>query len=855
MRRDRAGLLDRIVALERRERTPEVRLALAEAEFRLAVDPQAGIDESAERLRRAITHDPFSAKAHLHLGRVLHAGGHRWAALAACRDAYRLAPTTRRIPVLAGLVLLELDRREREVGVAVLAAVAGEQPAGVAAAMAELDGLLESPAEKKGRKRRPSVPDGAPAALWRGLLHEQVAVKTPTGSWVRAYLRAGPGLNTGDEATSEVCAAAVLLVAAGSEPGDIRGALPALPARTAAGHPAARMLTAVLDLAEAGDGGFAGLAARLVESRIVPAEVVCALQFGRSDPDRVDAVTAVRQLDGYPAAMRESDCFRELRIAVLDAHARRAWSLERLEEAGILWRATVPMDPYRTAVAINLALIATRTRSPAYGAAWERAAELPYLHAAAMADTAYQCEDRLALHRALAEQSLNHSGSSDPSDEDIGSWVADGDAVEVWLRHWDLYYVNSRLRFRSPVHVLGAAPDAGPGELTEARDVLLRHLEASIGEQDWAGAALFCALARERVTRAWQQALDDPGGDPHRESEQQASDDLLSQAKRRVLLLHSLSISLRGGTSARYRRLLCAITRREFLLPIGRLHELCVAQKSLSGKVHLAAILEVATAEFAAGWSGGAPADPADTRRMLADLGAAQRAAPDRAGLWVPYGRLLSWSGREAEAYAGVAQAWAGLRDRAAGDDGDDARRRGARIRDLLIALADDIAEAELDRESSGADGVQADAVAAGRKAMACRPLSVVPAAVTARALAGTGEAARVAEAVRILSDRLRTAPADSQRARLRAALRGLRSADDAVRQLAAALHQKAVVAVRQSGAAGRPDATVLREAIADLEHAVTLARARSLGRQIGPIETELSRLRGLAGDRREAGT
>jgi hypothetical protein len=734
--------------------------------------------------------------------------------------------------------------------VALLGAVAGGDPAAVATAMAEVDGLLQSPPGRSGpaagRRRRPSIQDGAPVVLWRGLLYEQIARKPPTGSWVRAFLRARPALDDDEATTSEVCMAAVILLVSGAEPGDVRGALPGLAEPAAAGHPAARMLAAVLTLAETDDDEFGRAAASLAQSRIVPIEVVCALQFTRSDPDRVDALTAVRHLDRYPAAVREHACFRELRIAVLDAHARRAWSLERFDEAGILWRATMPIDPYRTEVAINLALMATRTRSPAYAAAWERAAELPYLHAVAAADTGYLADDRLALHRALTEQSRHQPDGRDPSGGDLLRWVADGDAVEVWLRQWDLYYVNSRLRFRSPVHLLGAAADAGPDALIEARDVLLRHLDGSIGEQDWAGATLFCALARDRVMRAWRQARDQPDSDPHRETEQAAADELLNEAKRRVLLLHSLSIALRKGTSARHRRLLCAIARRECLLPVARLHELCVAQKAFSGKVHLTTILELATAEFGAAWTT-EPADPADTRRMLADLEATRRAAPDQAGIWVPYGRLLAWSDRGAEAYAGVAEAVNGKRNPATGDDSP-----AVRIHDYLLALVDDLVATELERELSGRDGEPDNPVAAGRRAMARRPLSVVPAVVTARALAGTGEPAKVAEAVRILSDRLRAAAAGGQLRRLRSAIRGLRSADDAVEQLSAALRRRAVTAVNKAGT--RPGARIVGEAIAELEHALTLVRARGLGHRAGPIEADLARLRGLAEEQRRKG-
>jgi hypothetical protein len=770
--RGRAGLLDRLGELERRDRTAQVRLALAEAEFRLAIDPATASGEAAERLRRSIAHDPFSAKARLHLGRVLHRDGRRWSALGAYREAHRLAPANPRVPLLAGLALLDLGKPEREIGAALLLALAAADPAAVTEAMADVDALLESRpgdhAPPGKRKKRSTVPDGAPVAVWRGLLQDQLARKTPTTSWVRSYLGAAPAAADGEVA--EVCTAAVLLLAAGMEPADVRDAVRARVARDA-GHPAVRMLTAVLGLVKHEDATFAAEAARLVGSRLVPVAVVCALQFMRSDPDRVDAITAVRHLDRYPAELREHACLRELRIAVLDAHARRAWSLDRFDEAAVLWRATVAIDPYRPAVAVNVALIATRTRSAGYAEAWEHAAELPYLHAAALAEPTHLADDRVALHRALAEQALRHSGSLDPTGADIASWVADGDAVETWLSHWDLYYVNARLRFRSPVHLLGAASDADPDALTEARDILLRHLDGSIGTKDWAGASQFCEYARERVTRAWRHAADVPGADQHREAEQKAADALLDEAKRRVLTLHHLSIALRQGTSARHRRLLCSIARHEFLLPIGRLHARCVEQGTLDGKVHLAEILDLAAAQFAGGWDSTAPADPRDTRRMLADLEVVRAAAPGFAGIHVPYVRLLTWSDRAAEAYAAAVTALDLAGDPTDRTVDEDVLDRRSRICDLLTVLVDDIARTDLDRELPGAD----DALVVYRRAMTRHAISVVPVIAVADRLAGTGKAANIQRAEQILSDRLGVARSERQRTWLRRELRRLR--------------------------------------------------------------------------------
>jgi hypothetical protein len=583
------------------------------------------------------------------------------------------------------------------------------------------------------------------------------------------------------------------------------------------------MLTAALDLGECDRDAFTAEAVRLIGGRVVPADAVCVLHFTRFGPDRLDVVEAIRMLDRYPDELQALPCFAALRIAVLDAYARRAWAAERFDEAGLLWRATIPVDPFGVAVAIDLALLATRTRSVAYGPAWERAAELLYLHAAGHGDAGHLVDDRVALHRSLAEQSLRQSGGDDPSGDEITRWIAAGDAAEVWLRHWDLYYLNVRLRFRSPWHLLGVEPGAGPEALTAARDLILRHLTYTVGAQEWAGAQTFCELARQRVTRACAEAI---GEDPYLEREQPEADRLLDEAKRRVLVLHKISIVLRGQKSARHRRLLCAVVRHEFALPLDRLHDLCVEQEILAGDVRLAEILEQAAAEFAAGWEDSAPAGLPDPQPMLDDVEAAVRAAPDRPGLRVPHARLLMWTGRPADAYASAAKA--------VPDGGDEASPMRTRIRDLLTRVIDDVAWADI----GGAKG--SDAVAIGHDAMARYPLSVAPVVTVARGLAAEGDPDR---AVAVLSDRLRAVDTDGQTRALRGAVRGLRGVDAAVQRHVHELWRQATARVR-----GERTDEAVRAAIADLDHAVALARARGLGGDVTRLEAQIARLRRAIG-------
>jgi hypothetical protein len=856
MRRDRASLLERMADLERRDRGPEVRLALAEAEFRLALAPGTEPDEAVTRLRHAIAHDPFSAKAHLHLGRVLHHGGRRWAALAAYREAYRLAPAGRRAPLLMASALLDLDRPEREIGSALLLACAADAGAEIAAAVGDFDALVdrraaggggpaeaEAPAAAKPARRRRKAPAAgesavahAPADAWRELLREQLGRKPPNERWITTYLRAAPG--GPDAGGTELATAAVLLLTCGAEPGDVRAALADVLARLPAAHPGVRMLTATLDLAAENDpAAFTRQAARLVEGRVVPAEVACALHFGKYGDEPHDPVRALRLLDTYPEPVRTLDAFQELRLAVLDGHARRAWAAERFAEAGVLWQATVRVDPYRVAVAVNLALLAARTHSSAYRSAWERVAELLYLHAAAAGDCVHLADDRVGLHRTLSLQSLGRAGDTNPSGAAVPRWIADGDAVDVWLRHWDLYYLNSRLRFRSPSHLLGVPSDVGPEQLDAARDGLLRHLADAFRTEDWAGTEAFLDLARQRVCDAREQAARRPTADPHREREQAAADKLLDEAKRRVLLLHSVALALRSSTPARHRRLACAVIRHQFALPLDRLHQLCADQGLLGADEHLVAIVEQDAVLLATGWGRTAPAGVSDPERMLADVEAAVRAAPDRLGLRLAYGRLLAWAGEPARAYATAAEAVTRITAESAPDP---ARTR---LRDLLVTLVDDVAETELERD---ADDPGYDAVARARQAMTDFPVSAAPRIALALAVSRERDEAGTDEAVLLLAVGIRTARTESQARRARAALRALRAADQAVRRHVHGLRKRALAGLQEASTGDR--ARALTAAVADIDHAVVLARARRLDADVVHLTSVLTWLRQQGG-------
>ena len=782
MNRDRESLLGRIDELTRRlddlarpgnDRGAEpgrrasagdLRLALAEAEFRLAVLPGTEPAEAIERLRRALRHDPYAAKAQLHLGRLLHRGGRRWSALGAYREARRAAPRSRRAPLLMAGALLDLGRAERAVATGLLVGLARDDDAAVDEAVARFDELVERARAAgggepgtRGPKHRPARPPGsevlaaARPPVWDALLAEQVARKPPAAAWVRDYLHAGVDPGTG-------AAAAAVLLACGADPAAVRDA----PGAAASPEdPAGRVLAAALELAEAGSAaGFVALAARLVTARRLPAELACTLHFTRWAAGDEDVVEALALLGGYPPELRALDCFRELRLAILGTRAERAWAAERYDEAGVLWQAMTVLEPDDPDTAVNLAMLATRNRSSGYRPAWERVAELLYAAAARTGDLGHRAADRVALHRAHSWQSLRSAGDDQPDDDGLRRWIADGDAVGVWLREWDLYYLNARLGFRSPGHLLGIAARAGDEAAAAARDQLVRHLDAAVGGRGWSGAAAFERLARESIERAY--AAREP--DAHREAEQEAADDLLGEALRRALLLRRLADELAPVTATRPRELACAVLRHLFVLPVDALDRHCAERGLIASDERLIALLDNAAAEVAARWTGTTASGPGDFGRMLADVETAATAAPSSVGLAVPHARLLLWTGRAAEAYAKAA----GALPRAGTD----------RMRDALAAVLDDAAGQRLEARTDGQDD-RAE-LATARALMAEFPLSVTPRIAVARLLSRRGGQS-VVEAARLLTDGARAAASPGQRADLYGWVRILPDAADAV--------------------------------------------------------------------------
>lgn len=589
------------------------RVAISEAYFRLAILPGTELPDSLTYIQQAIEYDPFHPKLFFHLGRLLHRAGDYQGAVQSYREALRHAPTSHRAYVHLAIALLELEENEKTLGRSILETLMRGDEAKLPGHLAEVDESIRAQRSAAAGKRRqpaarpnspqgqsgPGAPANATSCRWQGVWRLSLVELLSRQKFIRKQidkqLEAGANFLKDDRGVAEYAVACLFLLLCGETlketAKEVSRLLEGGAAKRHAGHAAVRLVTetAALTAVEAPEE-FAARAAEALQAEVLPAELVCYLHYAKYGPQHSRAIDeSLRLLDAYPERLRQHDCFRELRIAVLEGYARRAWGNERFEQAKLLWRETIPLDPNRIAVAHNLALAAARTRSrDDYNSAWERSFELRYLYAAAAGDVQVLLEERRVMHLSFVQQSerryqdFSKAANTDQQKrENIEAWLADRDAFTTWLREWDLYYLNSRLRFRSPVHLLGVPRDATAETVAEARDSLLRHIDLSLRTQPWGGIKTFCELADRLVNRAAEQADDlvARARDPYYEEEKAEADALTQETlKRGFLLGQDVLTSLAAGSEAQKLAVAAAVGRRLFSLPWKILQPSCVAR-------------------------------------------------------------------------------------------------------------------------------------------------------------------------------------------------------------------------------------------------------------------------------------
>ena len=690
--------------------TPRVRLARAEASFRLALAAGTPPAEGVELLREALREDPYLVKAYLHLGRLLHRAGRYREAVPEYLAALEYAPGSRRIQLLLAEALIELGKDEQQAGDELIAALADRRPERLTAALAGVDVLLDEPAEDAAAPKRGRPPSDL-SEIWQVWLLAQLSRRGTRRASIVACLRAG-AKRIGETGPSDFAVGCLLLLLSGDKPSDVRKVVDDAEVDVdAGGDPAVRALAAGLELAETADPvWFARSAAEHVATDTLPLPVVCSLHFQRFGPGGGGSVTdALRLLDVYPSDLRANTWFQELRIAILDGFARRAWDDGAPVPARLLWRETLALDPHRVPVAVNLALAAARLgAAEEYAPAWERLFELTYLLAAGVGDVQLLLGERRDLHLALTLQSWQrHCGDTPPSrvpsDEQLDEWVADADALEVWLREWDGYHLNTRLSFRSPVHLLGAARDAGPDELTAARDALTGLAREVVADRGWAGGQVFAGLVEGLATDAYDRSAEpvDRARDLHFEDEKVRADAVAEEMVTRTLVLRGLLGAMaRVPATAVREGLAAAVIGHQRALPRPVLQRTFVNRGQLQSDIQLADVFDSDVIQVAAAWVRAAPDTEAGRTRLAAGLDELVRAVPRRLALRVYHCEALYHAGQPREAYRA---ALAGV-THPCDDEGDDARH----YREILAGLIDGIGVEDIRRYGDGATIEQA---------------------------------------------------------------------------------------------------------------------------------------------------
>ena len=606
---ERARLIEAVAKLERIEQPSLAhRLALSEAHFRLAVQPDTDAAEALDHIRAAIALDAVHPKLHFHYGRLLHRTGDCQGALVAYRQALRLAPASHRTAAHLALALCELGEPEKKAGRELLDALFRAHS--MREPLAQVDEIIKRltadpdakpeeggppPRRAKAGPAKPPEP-GEPCRwprLWRLALAEQSSRLKPVPKQVDERLAKGAANVDGPAGVNAYALACLDLLFAGEPPETVAALRNSPPLKDHADEPAVRMIDSALTLSRMTEpSAFVAAAAEALNAKELPAEVVWWLHFSKFGPESpLGAREAFEAIESYPPGQRGLESFTEFRLAMLDGYARRAWADGDFPRARLLWREAAALDPFRIATAHNLALVAARTRAlDEYESAWTLAAEVRYLYAAALGDLQAGLDERRALHLALAQQSRQRyepaaQAGKEERQRRMLAWTADKGALETYLREWDLYYLNSRLRFRSPVHRLGIAADASPEVAAAARDALIRLVAASVETLPWTGIGAFAALARKSIEDAHAEAADPVlrKRDSYIEIETAESDALTQECIDRALTLNGLLNNLTAQPGIGTLRTGLTIGRSLFALPWVILEPAC-ERRGLTGE-------------------------------------------------------------------------------------------------------------------------------------------------------------------------------------------------------------------------------------------------------------------------------
>lgn len=614
----RSRLLAARVKLDSLPESPSRRVALAEAAFRLAVLPDTETDEAIQLIEDATKWDPIQPKLFFHLGRLLHTKGDTFAAVCEYIHCLQLAPGSARTLLHMSLALFELDREANELGMNLLSFLSHGDADKVADCLLRIQSWADQRADPDSRSGPTSAKtqhraqaNASLAWSWSGwgriLVLAHLRQHKSDYSRVDSILERILQDNRSATAVAEYASLCILrLLDNRPSASMVEIWLAHERVRACPNDPALSLLRNVAELAALKTPEqFANAASRKVLAGSLPPELACALHcawYGMDDS--CSPAETLNAIDLYPQGVSNVEYFRELRLLILDASARQAWARGKFDHASILWRAAVFLDPERVSLAHNLAVLATRTRSlDDYAHLWERAAETRYLFAASTGDVRININDRRTMHLTFAQQSQRRYIATEASSDqqrsaEIAAWLTDRDALKAWLEEWDLYYLNSRLTFQSPLHILGLSRDSSIAAALEAQASLLSLMNRLLRSRSWAGIQTFCALSARVIEVATAEASDEIRRQRDRfvEAEQRLANELNTESVDRGFLLFRIVRYLLDKGTASDLTVAWEIARSLLTLPWGTLERLCKAKGLIDRDTN---ILEVLTSHVA----------------------------------------------------------------------------------------------------------------------------------------------------------------------------------------------------------------------------------------------------------------
>ncbi len=648
---------------------PEEKSALAEAYFRLAVLPNTGVDESIEFMRRALRIDPFHPRHFFHLARLLHNNGDSLEAAVQYCEGLKLTPRSHRIFVHLAMSLVELGGDEQKLGERIVQCVAAGDDSALGALANEVEVTIARRFGETRETRQEPMHNQEPSkgkCRWRGvwklmLLHEMAKAKPSTRAAAQ-HMEKGKALICDVATAAEFALAGLFFIVDGPKTcRQVEGWLSEPVLAPYEGSPAVRLVRSACTLGEARDvADFVERASGLLTQGEIPPELVCSLHYGWYGANASkDAARAIAAVNGYPEPFQSLHCFRELCLALLDEHARAEWTADRVDRAEILWQETIRLDPFRIDVAHNLAIAATRAEATEkYGSVWDKAEEVRYLLAASARDVRLCLEDRIRLHQSFSRQSQLRfvpEGTKMPSDEQLQKWMSDGDALAVWLRQGELAYLNSRLRFRSPVCLLGIGQDCSDEEANAALKCLKTQFALCLGECRFSGRDVFLSLVNNLAGDACKAATDplQRKRDPYVDGEMDAARNLGIETFHRGFLMYRMlkaaardaDLALPGLEIARY----LLNMPWQSLEPLAKKNGLLEEDTELI-PVFLSYVQSLALGEQAAG-------DGPGLQQKLRALKDCVEALPDELELRLVLCRLYLDGGRNKDAYQAALEA------------------------------------------------------------------------------------------------------------------------------------------------------------------------------------------------------